>query len=159
MRKGGENSFEGQNKLPLIDVSLVRQIEKEDEEFSECHAWNIVNLMLCSWLLNIVDPKLRMTIVYSEAANIMWDDLKKPYDSANTPKIHQLKAYIANCKQGTLEIGEFYSKLVNLWNKFGNSVKVPMRTCSGCKCGAARQILVMYDEDKAHQFLMGFDKA
>jgi len=44
----------------------------------------------------------------------MWDDLKKRYAMANTPKIHQLKADIANRKQGNLNVGEFYSKLKNL---------------------------------------------
>jgi len=65
------------NKLPFINGSLVRSTEKEDEEFSKCHAWDIVNLMVCSWLLNIIDPKLRMTILYLDTTKIMWDDLKK----------------------------------------------------------------------------------
>lgn len=98
-----------------------------------------------------------MTIGYSDMAKIMWDNMKKRYSMANTPKIHQLKANIANCKQGDLYIGEFYSKLMNLWNELSNIVKVPVCTCSGCKCGAASKIIAMYDADKMHQFLMGLN--
>jgi len=76
---------------------------------------------------------------------------------ANTPKIHQLKAKIANCKQGDLVVGDFYSKLMNLWNELFNLVKVPLCTCKGCECGAASWIMAMYEEDKAHQFLMGLN--
>jgi len=35
---------------------------------------------------------------------------------ANTPKIHKLKANIANYKLGDMDIGEYYAKLVNLRN-------------------------------------------
>ena len=38
----------------------------------------------------------------------MWENLRKRYAVANTPKIHQLKAEIAACQQGGLEVVEFY---------------------------------------------------
>ena len=52
-------------------------------------------------------------VAYAETAIDMWEDLKKRYLVANAPKMHQLKAGIANCKQGILDVGEFY-KLLNL---------------------------------------------
>jgi len=54
-------------------------------------------------------------------------------------------------------VGEFYSKLMNPWTELNNLVKVPVCMCSGCKCGVARKILAMYEEDRAHQFLMGLN--
>ena len=98
-----------------------------------------------------------MGIIYSDTAKIMWDDLKKQYAMANTLKIHQLKANIANCKQGDLDAGDFYSKLVNLWNELSNLVKEPICTCKKCDCGAASKIMAIYEEDKAHQFMMGLN--
>ena len=64
---------------------------------------------------------------------------------------------IANCKQGDLDIGDFYSKLMNLWNELSNLVTMPVCTCKGCTCGAASKIMAMHEEDKAHQFLMGLN--
>ena len=98
-----------------------------------------------------------MIVACSETAYAMLNDLKKRYSVANTPKIHQLKAIIADCKQGSIEVGEFYWKLTNLWNELNNHAKVPKCSCKGCKCGASEQIVAMYEEDKTHQFLMGLN--
>jgi len=98
-----------------------------------------------------------MIVAYSETVKVMWDDLKKRYGMANTPKTHQLKANLANCKQGNLSTGDFYSKLINLWTEFTNLVKVPVCTCKKCDCGVVRKIMAMYEEDKAHQFLKGLN--
>ena len=99
-----------------------------------------------------------MSIAYSEMANTVWDNLKKRYGMPKTPKIHQLKAnYIANCKQGDLSVGEFYSSFKNLWTELTNLVKVPICTCSGSKCRVVGKIMAMYEEDKAHQFIMGLN--
>ena len=93
--------------------------------------------------------------MYSDTAKIMWDDIRKRYAIANTPRIHQLKANIAVCKQGDMEVSDFFSKLANLWNELSNVAKVPLCNCSVCKCGASTKILAMYKEDRAQQFLMG----
>jgi len=84
-------------------------------------------------------------------------EFREEYSVANLPKIHQLKAAIANCKQGTLDVGDFYNKLTTLWNELNNHVKVSMCTCKGCECGAAKALIQMYEEDKSHQFLMGLN--
>ena len=91
-------ALKSKNKLAFIEGKLTRPKDENDEGFSEAQAWDMVNFMLCSWLFNIIHPKLRLNVAYSDTAKIMWDDLKKRYAMANTPKIHQLKADIANCK-------------------------------------------------------------
>jgi len=98
-----------------------------------------------------------MTIAYCDTVLDMWNDLRKQYETVNTPKIHQLKANITNCKQGDMDIGEFYSKLVNLWIELSDLVKVPVCTCKGCTCGVASKLVTMHENDKAHQFLMGLN--
>ena len=62
----------------------------------------------------------------------IWEDLKQRYSIANLPKIHQLKAAIANCKKESLDIGNFYNKLNKLWNELNNHVKVPICTYKVC---------------------------
>ena len=91
-------SLKSKNKLAFTEGKLTRPKDENDEGFSEAQAWDMINSMLCSWLFNIIHPKLRLNVAYSDTAKIMWDDLKKRYAMANTPKIHQLKADIANCK-------------------------------------------------------------
>ena len=150
-------ALKAKNKLGFINRTQERPEAIDDEDFFENNAWDMTNSMLCTWLLNVIDPKLRMTIAYCDTAKDMWDDVRKRYRIDNTPKIHQLKANIVNYKQGHMDVGEFYSKLVNLWNELRNLVKFPVSTCSGCQCGAAKKIMAMYKVDKAHQFLMGLN--
>ena len=74
----------------------------------------MVNSMICSWIINVINPKLHTSIAYAETAYEMWKNLRKRYAVANTPKIHQLKTELAACKQGSLEVVEFYSKLMGM---------------------------------------------
>ena len=41
------------NKLGFIDKNLTKPELKEGEGFFEYHAWDMVNSMVCSWLLNV----------------------------------------------------------------------------------------------------------
>ena len=70
-------ALRAKNKLGCTNGSLKRSTAKEDEDFSECHAWDMTNSMMCSWLLNVIDPKIKMTLVYFDAAKSMWEDLRK----------------------------------------------------------------------------------
>ena len=65
------------NKLSFINGTVERPEATDDEDFFECNAWDMANSMLCSWLLRVIDPKLRMTIAYCDMAKDMWDDLRK----------------------------------------------------------------------------------
>ena len=87
----------------------------------------------------------------------MWDNLRKRYSIANTPKIHQLKTDFAACKQGSLEVVEFYSKLIGMWSELENYAKVPQCTCGKCECKIGSRITKMAQDKKTHQFLMGLN--
>ena len=82
----------------------------------------------------------------------IWENIKKSYAVPNVPKIHQLKAEIASCKQGNLKVVEFFSKLMRLWNELGNYVKNPV-----CTCKAATTYAKITEDNKVHEFLMGLD--
>ena len=99
---------------------------------SELNAWEMVNSMTCSWIINVIDPNLYTSVAYAETAYKMWQNLHKCYAVANTPKIHQLKTDFAACKQGGLEVADFYSKLMGMWSELENYAKVPQ-----CTCGSA----------------------
>jgi len=83
-----KTALKSKNKLVFVEGKLIRLKDGNDEGFSEAQAWDMVNSMLCSWLFNVLNLKLRMNVAYSDTTKIMWDDLKKRYTIANTPKIH-----------------------------------------------------------------------
>jgi len=68
----------------------------------------------------------------------------------NTSNTHQLRAYIANCKQGDLDLGQLYTKLMSLWSELVSLTKVPVGTCNGYRCGATSKIFAINEEGEAH---------
>jgi len=64
---------------------------------------------------------------------------------------------LTSCKQGSLDVIEFYSKLMEMWSEIEDYVKIPHCTCGKCECRIGERIVKMFDEEKAHQFLMGLD--
>ena len=111
--------------------------------------------MLCSWLLNSINPKLHSTLPYTDTAKELWDDLEKRYSTPNTPKIYQLKNDIASRKQGGLNVAEFYAKLRNMWNELANYVKLPKCSSRKCICDIVGQVAELMDKKRTHRFLMG----
>ena len=87
----------------------------------------------------------------------MWKNLKQRHTVSNAPKIHQLKTKLAECKQGGLEVVEFYSKLMGLWSELENEVRLPQCICGKCECDIGKKLTKTVEEEKAHQFLMGLN--
>jgi len=72
---------------------------KRDEDQSGTQAWKMVNLVIYSWLLNVIDAKkLYISVAYGKTAHACLDNFKKQYSATNAPEIHQLKARITSCK-------------------------------------------------------------
>jgi len=94
----------------------------------------MVKSTICSWLLNVIDLKIRPSIAYANRAKVMWDDLKKRYGVSHIPKIHDLKSKVANCKQGSMSMVEYYAKLVGFWNELEAKVPQYFYTCGKCEC-------------------------
>jgi len=77
----------------------------------------------------------------------MWENFWKRYAMPNAPKIHQLKADIAACKQGELEVVEFYLKLMGMWSALNNYIRIPKCTYGKCECDVGGKIVnVMLEE-------------
>ena len=102
----------------------------------------MVNSMVISWILNVLDPKLHASIAYIDPAHKMWENTHKRYSVPNAARIHQLKAEIASSKQGNMDVVEFFSKLMGLWNELDNYVKYPK-----CTCKETEEVMKMIEED------------
>jgi len=83
--KAVRTALKAKNKLGFIDGTLSKPEVKEGD-FTEYHAWDMINSMICSWLLNVIERKLRPSVAYAETAKAMWEDLQKRYGVASAPK-------------------------------------------------------------------------
>ena len=107
-------ALKSKNKLGFIEGTLRKPTLKEEDDPLELEAWEMANSIVCWWILKVIDRMLRTSTTYVETAALIGENLKKWYAVSNAPKIHQLKTKLAECKQGGLEVVEFYSKLVGL---------------------------------------------
>ena len=48
-----QNALRAKNKLVFMEGKPQRPKKNSEQEFSEANAWDLVNSMLCSWLLNV----------------------------------------------------------------------------------------------------------
>jgi len=156
-RKAVRTALKSNNKLGFIEGTLVKPTPKEGEDVSELVAWEMANSMICSWTVNVIDPYLHANVAYADTAKAMWENLSKRYAIDDTPKVHKLRPDLASCKQESLEVTNFYSKLTGLWSDLDNYTKIPHYTCGKCKCTIGEQIMKMVDKGKTHQFLMGLN--
>ena len=53
------------NKLDFIDGSITKPMENEGEE---AKAWEMVNSMVLSWIMNVIDSRLYKSVAYVDTA-------------------------------------------------------------------------------------------
>jgi len=116
----------------------------------------MVSSMICSGIINVIDPKLHASIAYVKVAALMWDNLCRKYAMPNTPKIHQEKLILLPVSGG-LKVVEFYSKLMGMWSELSNYIKIPKCTCGKYECWVGAKVVKLIEEEKTHQLLMGLD--
>ena len=104
---------------------------------------------------DVIEPKLRLSIAFVDTAEAIWKNLAQRYAVINIPKVHRLKASVAECKQRGMEVVNFYAKLMSLWSELENQVCAPSCSCGKCECGINEKLSKAAEEEKAHQFLMG----
>ena len=142
-------ALKAKNKLGFIDGRKTKLKVKEGEDTTQLNAREIVNSMITSWIINVINPKLHASVMYVESAQ---EKTTKCYSIPYLPRIHQLKAEIASFKQGDQEVVEFFTKLMGLLNELGNYVKT-----SPCTSSAVEKTSIMMEQDKVHQIHMGLN--
>ena len=56
------------NKLGFIEGTLTKPTPQKEGDLSELNAWEMVNSMICSWIINVIEPKLHTSVAYAETA-------------------------------------------------------------------------------------------
>ncbi|KAL2905869.1 Retrovirus-related Pol polyprotein from transposon RE1 [Bienertia sinuspersici] len=106
-------SVKARRKFAFIDGTLAKP--KDSKTLLD---WDTVNLMIVSRILRSIDPKLVESIPYHDNAKQLWDYLEKRFCIANGPRIQQLRAQIADCRQTkAMSVDDFYNKLVGLYDE------------------------------------------
>ena len=84
--------MKAKNKLGFIDGSIMKTKMKTNMQSDELNAWKIINSMMTSWIMNVIDLKLHTSVAYVNLAQAMLNNIQKRYTIPNIPRIQRLKA-------------------------------------------------------------------
>ncbi|XP_074297008.1 uncharacterized protein LOC141627678 [Silene latifolia] len=144
------NGLDAKNKLGFVDGTVPKPVGTDDS--LEVVAWRQCNAMVKAWLRSVIDEKLHPSIAFSALVRDIWKELQERYAAGNAPRVHQLKSELAECKQGTRSVVDYYTHLKSIWDELANYSHIP-----NCTCGAAAALTKEREDEKVHQFIMGLN--
>ncbi|XP_057811805.1 uncharacterized protein LOC131026045 [Salvia miltiorrhiza] len=141
------------NKLAFVDGSLPRP-HHSDLLFTQ---WMRCNSMVVSWLRNSVNPEISSSIIYIDDAAHIWNDLKDRFSQGNLARICQLKQQLFTLKQGSDDVGAYFTKLRVLWDEYRDYQPVRWCICENCRCNSSRKWNEFQMQECSMQFLIGLN--
>ncbi|XP_016164977.1 uncharacterized protein LOC107607550 [Arachis ipaensis] len=140
-------ALNAKRKLGFITGSVPQPDPTTEPEKLE--NWQCVNDVVSTWILN----SLATSLVYTNSAAKLWNDLKDRFQHGNGPHVFELKRDLMNLCQGTMTISQYFTKIKVLWEEL-NSYR-PVQ----CNCGDARAMQEFLQAKYVHYFLMGLDES
>ena len=76
-------SLNAKSKLGFVDgtITVLPAKTKPDDHAS----WKRCNDMILSWILNSLTPDLADSVIYSNTAQEVWEDLRDHFHQSNAP--------------------------------------------------------------------------
>ncbi|XP_012857540.1 PREDICTED: uncharacterized protein LOC105976827 [Erythranthe guttata] len=143
-------ALEVKNKLGFVDGSIITPSRDDILLFN---AWSRSNKVVISWILNAVSKEIQSSILYSDNAKSIWDDLFSRFRQTNGPRIFQLRREIAGLRQHTNSVNTYFTRLKALWDEVSSFR--PRCTCGACTCGGVARLDDYYALEYTMTFLMG----
>ena len=103
------------NKLGFIDGTLTLSSPLVFSP-SAVQAWIRCDNMVCTWLTNLVSPKLQSSTIYEDTALEIWNDLRNRFAQTNGPRVFNLQNEFSELHQGEVTITDFFTQLKALWD-------------------------------------------
>ena len=96
------------NKIRFIDGSISRP---DDTDLTLLSLWIRNNNIVISWILNSVSKEISGSILFSDFAFEMWNDLRDSFQQSEDPRIFQLQRYLLNHVQHQQSMNVYFNKL------------------------------------------------
>ncbi|XP_074360983.1 uncharacterized protein LOC141701207 [Apium graveolens] len=145
-------ALSARNKLGFIDGMLLKP-NATDPTFK---SWSRCNDMVISWLLGSLSKSIGRSVIFSNSAHQMWQELEERYGSPNGTQLFALHKELSKISQGNSNIPDYFTKLKVLWDDVDSLAIIPACSC-GCTCGASIKLSKFQQDQRVIQFLMGLN--
>jgi hypothetical protein len=132
-------SLSAKNKLGLID-GTVKAPSADDPRLP---LWQRCNDLVLTWILHSIEPDIARSVIFSDTAAAVWSDLHDRFSQGDDSRIYQIRQEISECRQGSLSISDYYTKLKSLWDELG-SYQEPI----ACSCDMLKKVAVREQKEK-----------
>ncbi|XP_073307117.1 uncharacterized protein [Primulina huaijiensis] len=138
------------NKEGFVNGSIKQPPETSIAELQQWRRWN--NLVK-AWLSNSISQDIATSVIYYEDASEIWSDLKDRFSRTNSVHLFHVEEAIYNCKQDSMTIATYYTKLKGLWDERDALYSFPQ-----CSCSAMKDVLQFQQNQKTMKVLMGLNE-
>ena len=143
------------NKLGFIDGT----IPKPPDESRTSGSWSRCNDMVATWLMNSVDKKIGQSLLFMSTAESIWKNLLTRFKQDDAPRVYEIEQRLSTIQQGSMDVTQYYTELITLWEEYKNYIELPVCTCGRCECNAAILWEQMQQRSRVTKFLMGLNES
>lgn len=113
------------------------------------------NKLVISWIMNSVSKEISTSVMFTESAYEIWNDLKDWFQQSSSPRIFQIRHDLVNLSQNQDSVGLYFTKLKSLSEEV--IIFRPHYTCNKCTCDGVQKIEKYFQNEHIMNFLMGLN--
>ncbi|XP_073129375.1 uncharacterized protein [Henckelia pumila] len=95
------------NKIDFINGT----VEKPKNNDGKFQIWERCNHMVLFWILNSVESDIAGSIIYTESATDIWNDLQERSSQRNDTRIFEIIQKISELREGQQSVPIYYTKI------------------------------------------------
>ncbi|XP_060183317.1 uncharacterized protein LOC132613313 [Lycium barbarum] len=112
-RRGVLISLSAKNKLGFINGAC--RMPPSNSPLLE--QWKRCNDMVIAWLLNSLSRDINESVIYSQTAEELWNELEERYGQADGTKLFQLQRELNSISQGSSDAAGYFTKIKRIWDQ------------------------------------------
>lgn len=120
-RRGMLIGLSCKNKLGIINGTITRPSATSPL----FEAWCRCNDMVIAWILNSLEAEIIESVMYTESAANLWNDIEKRYGQPNGSKVYQIRKALSSISQGNSNIASYFSRIKKLRDELAYSITYP----------------------------------
>lgn len=146
-----EMGLAGKMKLSVVKGKIPRP----EEETPQQDRWDRCNVVVMSWIMNSVSPKIGESLIHSRCCIQAWSELHLLFGTSNDVALFNLRRNMSSFIQGDMNIATYYGKLKKFWDDEDALDEYELYE-KGTLCKYSQVMAEKKTRGRIIQFLMGF---